>query len=73
MRAVYVPTPVLPGEPARYVARAPAVEDGGTMTFFPAAAITPCTILLTPKHLRLLLRHWAEADRDGQGLLEIGD
>jgi hypothetical protein len=52
---------------------APAIETGGTLTCYAAADATPSTIRLTREHLRQLLRHWADADRDGHGLMEIDD
>jgi hypothetical protein len=52
---------------------APAIETGGTLTCYAVADSTPFITRLTREHLRQLLRHWAAADRDGRGLLEIDD
>ena len=74
MRAVYVPTLVLPRGAVYLVATATAIEDGGTLTRYSTAHPTPClSLLLTPERLRQLLGRWAAAERAGQGLLTIED
>ena len=74
MRAVYVPTPVMPRGAAYLVATAPDMESGGTLTRYTTAHPTPCiSMLLTPVQLRQVLRRWAAAARAGHGQLEIED
>jgi len=67
MRAVYTPTPVLPGGASRLVANVPAGESSGTLTLYPARH----SAALTPTQLRAVLRLWKEAAQDGQGILEV--
>ena len=72
MRAVYVPTPAVPGGAACLVALATAIEDGGTLTRHTTAHPTPCiSMLLTPEHLLQVLRRWTALEQAGRGLLEI--
>ena len=75
MRAMYVPTPGRSGCATWLlaIASAPAIEAGGTLTCYAAAASMPSTLPLTREHLRQPLKDWAAADRAGHGLLEIDD
>jgi len=67
MRAVYTPTPVMPGGAARLEAVAPTGQRNATLTLYPARR----SAALTPTQLRAVLRLWTEAARDGQGTLEL--
>ena len=67
MRAVYTPTPVIPGGAARLEATAPTGRSGATLTLYPARR----SAALTPTQLRAVLRLWTAAARDGQGTLEV--
>ena len=74
MRAVYVPTRVVPAGAARLEATAPAVEgSGGTLVLYPADRRAPRRTPLTPAQLRGLLRQWERGVRAGEGRLHIGD
>jgi hypothetical protein len=69
MRAVYTPTPVIPGGAARLEATAPGGQSDATLTLYPARR----SAVLTSAQLRAVLRLWTEAARDGQGTLEVHD
>ena len=71
MRAVYVPTPVLPGDASYLVATASALESGGTLTVYSPTRAPQGTTLLPPERLRQVLRQWADADRTGRGRLAL--
>ncbi len=74
MRAVYVPTCVVPAGAARLEAFAPAVESsGGMLTLYPADRRAPRQTALTPAQLRGLLALWARGVRAGEGRLQVGD
>ena len=74
MRAVYVPTRVLPTGVVRLEATAPAGGGrGGTLTLYPADRPEPRRTPLTPAQLHGLLRHWARGVRAGEGRLQVGD
>ena len=74
MRAVYVPTRVMPAGVVRLEATAPAVEgSGGMLTLYPADRPEPRRTPLTPAQLRGLLRQWAQGVQAGEGRLHIGD
>ena len=60
MRAVYVPTRVVPAGAARLEASAPAAGGGGgTLVLYPADRRAPRRTPLTPAQLRGLLQQWA--------------
>lgn len=62
MRAMYVPTPVMPSGAACLVAVASDIESGGTLTRYTTAHPTPCiSMLLTPEQLLQVLRRWTAA------------
>jgi hypothetical protein len=69
MRAVYTPTPVVPGGAARLEATTPAGHSGATLTLYPTRHSAP----LTSAQLQAILRLWTAAARDGQGTLEVHD
>ena len=74
MRAVYVPTPAGPGDAAYLVVMTADTARGGTLTRYATAQSSSCSsMLLTPEHLRQLLRRWIAAVRARQGRLQIGD
>ena len=74
MRAVYVPTRVVPAGAAMLEASAPAVEgSGGTLVLYPADRRGPRRSALTHPQLRGLLQQWAQGVRAGEGRLRVGD
>jgi hypothetical protein len=74
MRAVYVPTRVMPAGVSRLEATALAGGGrGGTLTLYPADRPEPRRTPLTPAQLRGLLRQWARGVRAGEGRLRVGD
>jgi hypothetical protein len=73
MRAVYVPTRVVPAGVGRLEATAPATMEAGTLTLYPPGRQAPQRTRLTPAQLRGLLQQWARAVRAGEGRLRVGD
>ena len=73
MRAVYVPTRVVPAGAAMLEATAPAAGGGGTLTHYPVDRRGPRRTPLTPAQLHGLLQQWARGVRAGEGRLRVGD
>jgi hypothetical protein len=73
MRAVYVPTRVVPSGAAVLVATAPATEGAGELILYPAERRPPRRTALTPEEVQGVLRQWAAGVRAGQGRLRVGD
>jgi hypothetical protein len=73
MRAVYVPTRVVPAGAAVLVATAPATDGGGELLLYPAERRAPRRTKLTAEELQGVLRQWAAGVRAGQGRLRVGD
>jgi hypothetical protein len=73
MRAVYVPTRVVPAGLAKLEAAAPATGGGGTLTCYPVGGRVRHQIRLTAGQLRWVVRQWARAVLAGEGRVRVGD
>jgi hypothetical protein len=73
MRAIYVPSMLVPSGMAKLVATAPAAGDGAELTLYPVTHAAPERTRLSSAQLRGLLKVWAAAARAGQGQLEVVD